>query len=153
MTVSPASTTTCPLCVEDGGLVLLRHARLRIIRATSPDVADTPAFYRVVWNAHVAEWSDLAEADQALCTRAVTAVERVLRQQLQPTELEVLDESWQHAGHAGANGTGFGTHFRVRISSPLFEGQSRVARHRLVYDALQKFIDDDGVHVLAIETR
>ncbi|MBP7531793.1 MAG: BolA family transcriptional regulator, partial [Ottowia sp.] len=47
----------------------------------------------------------------------------------------------------------FGTHFRVRISSPLFEGQPRVARHRLVYDALQKFIDDDGVHALAIETR
>lgn len=89
MTVSPASTTTCPLCVEDGGLVLLRHARLRIIRATSPDVADTPAFYRVVWNAHVAEWSDLAEADQALCMRAVTAVERVLRQQLQPTKINL----------------------------------------------------------------
>lgn len=89
MTVQTASTTTCPLCVEDGGLVLLRHARLRIIRATSPDVADTPAFYRVVWNAHVAEWSDLAEADQALCMRAVTAVERVLRQQLQPTKINL----------------------------------------------------------------
>lgn len=81
--------STCPLCVEDGGLVLLRHARLRIIRATSPDVADTPAFYRVVWNAHVAEWSDLAEADQALCMRTVTAVERVLRQQLQPTKINL----------------------------------------------------------------
>ena len=75
--------------MEEGGLVLLRHARLRIIRATSPDVADTPAFYRVVWNAHVAEWSDLAEADQALCMRTVTAVERVLRQQLQPTKINL----------------------------------------------------------------
>jgi BolA protein len=75
-----------------------------------------------------------------------------LRQQLQPTALEVLDESWQHEGHAGANGTGFGTHFRVRIASPLFEGQSRVARHRLVYDALRNFIEQDGVHALAIET-
>lgn len=75
-----------------------------------------------------------------------------LRVALNPTDLEVLDESWQHAGHAGANGTGFGTHFRVRIASPLFEGKSRVARHRLVYDALQKFIDE-GVHALAIETR
>ncbi len=76
-----------------------------------------------------------------------------LRQQLQPTLLEVLDESWEHAGHAGANDTGFGTHFRVRIASPRFEGQSRVARHRLVYDALQQFIDRDGVHAIAIETR
>jgi len=76
-----------------------------------------------------------------------------LRTQLEPTELEVLDESWQHDGHAGANGTGFGTHFRVRIAAPSFDGKSRVARHRLVYDALQPFIDQDGVHAIAIETR
>lgn len=74
-----------------------------------------------------------------------------LREVLQPTALEVLDESWQHDGHAGANGTGFGTHFRVRVASPLFAGSSRVTRHRLVYDALQKFIDE-GVHAIAIET-
>ena len=73
-----------------------------------------------------------------------------LRQQLQPTELEVLDESAAHAGHAGANGTGFGTHFRVRIAAPAMAGKSRVAQHRLVYDALQDFIDQ-GVHALAIE--
>ena len=73
-----------------------------------------------------------------------------LRAALAPTELEVLDESWEHAGHAGANGTGFGTHFRVRIASPLFTGKPRVARHRLVYDALQEFIDQ-GVHAIAIE--
>ena len=73
-----------------------------------------------------------------------------LREMLQPDRLEVIDESWQHAGHAGANGTGFGTHFRVRIASPVFEGRSRVARHRLVYDALQDFIDG-GVHALAVE--
>ncbi|MBK6866948.1 MAG: BolA family transcriptional regulator [Burkholderiales bacterium] len=76
-----------------------------------------------------------------------------LRATLQPTELEVLDESWQHEGHAGANGTGFGTHFRVRVASPLFDGQGRVAQHRLVYDALRHFIDEQGVHALAIETR
>ena len=75
-----------------------------------------------------------------------------LRQQLQPTDLEVLDESWQHEGHAGANGSGFGTHFRVRIASPLFAGKPRVAQHRLVYDALRNFIDQ-GVHAIAIETR
>ncbi|MCB2069652.1 MAG: BolA family transcriptional regulator, partial [Ottowia sp.] len=48
-----------------------------------------------------------------------------LRTALTPTELEVLDESWQHAGHAGANGSGFGTHFRVRIASPRFAGLNR----------------------------
>ncbi|MDB5875200.1 MAG: BolA family transcriptional regulator, partial [Ramlibacter sp.] len=67
------------------------------------------------------------------------------------TQLEVIDESAAHAGHAGADGSGFGTHFRVRIASPLFAGRSRVARHRLVYDALQDFVDR-GLHALAIET-
>ncbi len=78
-------------------------------------------------------------------------IDQRLRERLAPTSLEVLDESHQHSGHAGANGTGFGTHFRVRIASHLFTGVSRVARHRLVYDALQDFIDQ-GLHALAIET-
>jgi BolA family transcriptional regulator, general stress-responsive regulator len=78
-------------------------------------------------------------------------LDQCLRQRLEPTRLEVLDESAQHAGHAGANGTGYGTHFRVRIASPLFTGKPRVARHRLVYDALQEFMAA-GVHALAIET-
>ena len=73
-----------------------------------------------------------------------------LAERLAPTALEVIDESADHAGHVGANGTGFGTHFRVRIASPMFTGKARVARHRLVYDSLQEFIDQ-GVHALAIE--
>ena len=49
------------------------------------------------------------------------------------------------------NAEGYGTHFRVRIASPAFDGKPRVARHRLVYDALQLFIAQ-GLHALAIET-
>ena len=78
-------------------------------------------------------------------------LEQRLRERLDPTHLEVLDESFQHAGHDGANGSGYGTHFRVRIASHLFTGKSRVACHRLVYDALQDFIAQ-GLHALAIET-
>jgi BolA protein len=74
-----------------------------------------------------------------------------LRERLAPTRLEVIDESCQHAGHAGANGTGFGTHFRVRIAAPNLAPLSRVARHRLVYDALADFMTQ-GVHAVAIET-
>ena len=87
-----------------------------------------------------------------MSTNAVTApdMERALREKLQPTTVQVLDESWQHEGHPGANGTGFGTHFRVRIASPLFTGLTRVRQHRLVYDALQDFIDR-GAHAIAIE--
>ena len=74
-----------------------------------------------------------------------------LEELLAPTSLEVIDESALHAGHAGADGSGHGTHFRVRIASPMFAGRSRVARHRLVYDALQDFVAR-GLHALAIET-
>jgi len=70
---------------------------------------------------------------------------------LQPHVLEVIDESGQHAGHAGANATGHGTHFRVRIASHLFTGKRRVEQHRLVYDAVHEFMVQ-GVHALAIET-
>ena len=84
-------------------------------------------------------------------THSARQLEQRLRDTLQPLKLEVLDESADHAGHVGANGTGFGTHFRVRISSPLFTGKTRVACHRLVYDSLQVFIDQ-GVHAIAIET-
>jgi BolA protein len=77
-------------------------------------------------------------------------VREQLTKQLQPTFLEVVDESAQHAGHAGSDGTGEGTHFRVRIASTQFDGRPRVAKHRLVYDAMQEFIDQ-GLHALAIE--
>jgi len=80
----------------------------------------------------------------------VADIEVRLRQHCAPTALEVLDESAQHAGHAGADASGIGTHFRVRIASPLFTGLSRVARHRLVYDALDGF-PERGLHALAIE--
>ena len=87
-----------------------------------------------------------------MSTEAITAaaMEQRLREQLAPTTVQVLDESAAHAGHAGANGTGAGTHFRVRIASPRLDDLPRVQRHRLVYDALQEFIDR-GAHAIAIE--
>ena len=81
---------------------------------------------------------------------SAAALHARLQSVLSPTQLEVIDESGQRMGHAGANGTGYGTHFRVRIAAPVFAGKSRVAQHRLVYDALQEFIDR-GLHALAIE--
>lgn len=80
------------------------------------------------------------------------ALEHALRQSLSPDWLEVLDESAAHAGHSGGHASGLGTHFRVRIGGPVFSGKSRVAQHRLVYDALQNFTQA-GLHALAIEIR
>ena len=79
-------------------------------------------------------------------------ITHTLQRALAPTQLEVIDESAQHAGHAGSNGLSAGTHFRVRIAAGAFAGQSRVACHRLVYDALQPQFEQ-GLHALAIELK
>jgi BolA family transcriptional regulator, general stress-responsive regulator len=79
-------------------------------------------------------------------------MEALLRQRFEPLFLEVIDESGQHAGHAGASDRGMNTHFRVRIAAAQFENLNRVQRHRLVYDSLQEFLDN-GLHALAIEFR
>jgi BolA protein len=77
----------------------------------------------------------------------VTKIERMLNDALSPTELQVKDQSHLHAGHEGAKeGKG---HFEVTIVSEKFEGVRRVARHRLVYDALGEFMDSD-IHALRI---
>jgi BolA family transcriptional regulator, general stress-responsive regulator len=77
-------------------------------------------------------------------------IDSVLRAALAPLQhLDVINESHLHAGHAGA---GEGSHFRVKIVSAQMAGMARVARHRLVYDALRDVIPQ-GVHALAIEAR
>ena len=69
---------------------------------------------------------------------------------LQPTTLEIEDESHRHAGHAGAK-SGMG-HFRVKVVSGLFEGLRPLQRHRLVYDAVAELMKTD-VHALSIDAR
>ena len=68
---------------------------------------------------------------------------------LRPASLELLDESAAHAGHAGARPEGH-THWRLYIVSPVFEGQSAVARHRLVYAALGELMRHP-IHALALQ--
>jgi BolA protein len=80
---------------------------------------------------------------------AASDIEAALRAALAPTEIEVQDDSHLHAGHAGARE---GRHFSVRVASARFNGLSRVARHRLVYDALRNLIPQ-GIHALAIDAR
>lgn len=67
---------------------------------------------------------------------------------LGPQQLEVIDESHRHSGHAGAaDGR---SHFRVRIVAARFEGLERLQRHRLVYAALGELMRSD-IHALAID--
>ena len=72
-----------------------------------------------------------------------------LRATLSPLALQVQDDSHLHAGHAGARE---GRHFSVRVVSPRFEGRTRLARHRLVYDAAADLMQR-GIHALAIDAR
>jgi BolA protein len=76
-------------------------------------------------------------------------IEARLREALAPERLVVVDESDRHRGHAGHRPEG-GTHFRVTLVSPRFEGRSRVERHRLVYEALGAVVGDE-IHALALE--
>ena len=76
-------------------------------------------------------------------------IEAALRATLLPSALDVRDDSHLHAGHAGARE---GRHFSIRIVTEHCVGLSRVARHRLVYDALQSLIPR-GIHALAIDAR
>ena len=70
---------------------------------------------------------------------------------LEPLQVELVDESSQHAGHAGWSAGG-GTHWRLTIVSPRFAGQPTVARHRTVYQALGELMQNT-IHALAITAR
>lgn len=76
-------------------------------------------------------------------------LDAALRQALDPERLAVQDDSHLHAGHVGARE---GRHFSVHVVSVRFDGLTRVARHRLVYDALGDLVAR-GIHALAIDAR
>lgn len=76
----------CPLCESDAGLLVFKNKQLRVIQAVE---AGFPAFYRVVWNAHVAEFSDLLSDERNACINAVVTVEQVLREQLKPSKINL----------------------------------------------------------------
>jgi diadenosine tetraphosphate (Ap4A) HIT family hydrolase len=76
----------CELCERDGGALIVRTDKLRVIRAQDED---HPAFYRVIWGDHVSEWTDLSLTDRALMMQAVERVETVLREHLHPTKINL----------------------------------------------------------------
>ena len=78
-------------------------------------------------------------------------IEAKLRAALQPARIKVIDESELHKGHAGHR-PGGESHFRVEVVAAAFEGQSRVARQRRVYDILADELKA-GVHALALSTK
>ena len=70
-----------------------------------------------------------------------------LEAEFEPDELDIVDDSWRHAGHPGArDGRG---HFNVRIRSHRFTGKRTVVRHRMVYAALGSLMQTD-IHALSL---
>jgi len=78
-------------------------------------------------------------------------IRRKLTDRVSPIRLVVVDESHRHAGHAGAH-PGGESHFAVTITAATFAGLGRVARQRLVYDALKAELAA-GVHALSLVTQ
>ena len=76
----------CPLCEAEGGPLIFKNEQLRVIQAQEEGF---PAFYRVVWNSHVVEFSDLTDAERLTCMNTVASVEKTLRQQLQPSKINL----------------------------------------------------------------
>jgi diadenosine tetraphosphate (Ap4A) HIT family hydrolase len=76
----------CALCDTVGGALVFACAKFRVIRAAE---AGFPAFYRLIWTEHAAEFSDLAAADRHLCMDAVTQLELLLRKHLQPAKVNL----------------------------------------------------------------
>ncbi len=80
----------------------------------------------------------------------IVRMRELLVAELAPVQLDIVDESHKHVGHAGArDGRG---HFRVRIVAAAFAGLSQVKRHQRVYAALGAMMQTD-IHALALETR
>ncbi len=79
----------------------------------------------------------------------VKAIRARLDAALQPSRLDIIDESDQHIGHSGHGGAG---HFRLRIVSEKFNYQSMILRHRMVYEALADLMPNE-IHALSIDAR
>lgn len=81
-------------------------------------------------------------------SRRLELIRELLVEAFSPSEIEVLDESHKHVGHAGArDGRG---HFAVRLRSACFSGKAPLARHRAVYGALGDLMQTD-IHALSIK--
>ncbi len=78
-------------------------------------------------------------------------LEEKLKKALNPTNIEVIDESHKHAGHAGARPEGE-THFHVNMTSEVFTGKTRIAQQRLVYGTLKEELDGP-VHALSLKLK
>ena len=105
------------------------------------------------WKQPGSHWYFPSAVRESTRVAALQAARRIdpqaTEEQIEPTRLDVINESHVHAGHRSSPGTGE-SHFRVLVMSPEFAGKSRVDRHRLVNDTLAAELKGQ-VHALAIQ--
>ncbi|KIM91864.1 hypothetical protein PILCRDRAFT_809851 [Piloderma croceum F 1598] len=95
----------------------------------------------------------------ATTTNSAGPVEISIRQklnaQLEPSELIIINDSWQHRHHAAMKAEGGGngeTHFSLQVVSDAFKGKNTMQRHRMIYSALSEELSQ-GLHALSIKTQ
>ncbi len=77
-------------------------------------------------------------------------IQQLLTDSLSPESIEIIDESYKHIGHAGSSG-GAG-HFKVLIIAEVFSGKRAIARHQLIYKALESMMQTE-IHALSIDAK
>jgi len=93
------------------------------------------------WLNHSRKFFPVPESDR------IEMIRHCIESELSPIELEIIDESYKHAGHSGHGGAG---HFKVKIISDKFNGQLPLARHRMVYAAVDSLMPTE-IHALSID--
>lgn len=86
---TPLHDPACPLCADAAGRLVWQAADWRVVAVEGPEAERFPGFYRLIWNAHVAEFSDLTAAQRSGVMDAVALIEQVLREQLQPDKINL----------------------------------------------------------------
>ncbi|KAH9543432.1 hypothetical protein CY35_13G064600 [Sphagnum magellanicum] len=127
-----------------------RELETPAVRETEADAAQDILESPVAENLS-SEGSHVSSTRPIITKKAV--IEEKLEEALTPTELEVEDVSYQHAGHSGVERGATETHFNVKVVSESFEGRSLLKRHRLVYDLLKDELQTGGVHALSLITK
>jgi sulfur transfer protein SufE/stress-induced morphogen len=127
-----------------------RELETPAVRETEADAAQDILDSPVAENLS-SEGSHVSSTRPMITKKAV--IEEKLEEALTPTELEVEDVSYQHAGHSGVERGATETHFNVKVVSESFEGRSLLKRHRLVYDLLKDELQTGGVHALSLITK
>ncbi len=80
----------------------------------------------------------------------IERIRQALQSAFSPSELDIIDESHLHAGHAGAR-SGKG-HYRVTITSAAFADKSMLEQHRMIYEALEEMMKTD-IHALSVKSK